>query len=246
MKKTIMTQDDSAHLFGPFRQAGAFTLIELLVVISIISLLISILSPALGSARQAARSLQCLAQLHQFGVSMHSYRADNKDAFPDYGTTNAKSCWDYKLVDYVNYSDGTTNHIYRCPEGQVPSSLNVATARGYAMNHYVANWKASLAYAGNGGLGEAPRDAEQMLLTEAWNINSYSDLVLFGSVNNSEYLDFFPANLPKLAFRHQSSTMNFLKKDGSATTTDPGDSGAGEDILWLYYSGKWWRNGAYE
>ena len=46
MKKTIMTQDDSAHLFGPFRQAGAFTLIELLVVIAIIA--VFLLAQSLG------------------------------------------------------------------------------------------------------------------------------------------------------------------------------------------------------
>lgn len=59
----------------------AFTLIELLVVISIIALLIAILLPALGAARNAAELTKCRSNLHQVGISAFAIAADNNGDF---------------------------------------------------------------------------------------------------------------------------------------------------------------------
>ena len=64
------------------RRTKGFTLVELLVVIGIIALLVSILMPALGRARELAKRIQCASQLNGLGKGIMMYQNEYRDSNP--------------------------------------------------------------------------------------------------------------------------------------------------------------------
>ncbi len=115
----------------------AFTLIELLVVVSIIALLIAILLPALGAARDSGRTASCLSNIRQMMVANEMFMQDNDALYtssylypwdsevygskPDSrkyninGSVRRAMYWatDPVYLDYLQFDDTQVSNVFR-------------------------------------------------------------------------------------------------------------------------------------
>ena len=98
-----------------------FTLIELLVVIAIIAILAALLLPALSSAKETARSIQCLNNMQQIGKGSMIFATDNDSRFPGYGI------WEGASTSFVSWTCVLNASVFKSKnwydKGVVPASF---------------------------------------------------------------------------------------------------------------------------
>ncbi|HAI11678.1 MAG TPA: hypothetical protein DCM28_08230 [Phycisphaerales bacterium] len=129
----MQTNSTSKHRSSVF---SGFTLIELLVVISIISLLIAVLLPALAGAREASRRMQCLNNLKQMNLGVMFYTNDFNGKLPHIQDSHSPSHpnnphgWALYYTDQLNAIKNKTG-IAVCPSDTRP---------GFARNNHLT-WK---------------------------------------------------------------------------------------------------------
>lgn len=127
-----------------------FTLIELLVVISIISVLIALLLPALKQAREAARQIACASQVRQQGLGVFGYAADNKENGPQTPEHIYQGVWLGQIAPYIGYSGG--EQFRYMPGPGTPSTAPLADRTIKILQCPVRHkeWTGGLSYGLNG------------------------------------------------------------------------------------------------
>ncbi len=229
--------------------ARGFTLIELLVVISIIALLIGILLPALGAAREVARSIACSALERQVGIGFNSYATDYGTLPP--GRVNLTNDWSFVLLR-AGYFPGDVGsggddrkRFLRCaevePEGANHYGVNARLMPDIRQPDPARPGKLRESY----GLENVIRPTEVFQLTDGTlDLSRFTSQPMLSRIANNRYFwhglvrrpgdawntiadtgdntDVFPSNGAMPRFRHGGNTTgNWLFVDGHVESRDP-------------------------
>ena len=115
----------------------AFTLIELLVVVAIIAILASLLLPALAGAKVRARTVKCISNLRQMGITMALYTSDNNDRFPFSGRDWPQLPFVDLLKLFNPYISTNGAAFYLCPADK-PPPWNFAWTKAHGSTSNIA------------------------------------------------------------------------------------------------------------
>ena len=217
----------------------AFTLIELLVVISIIALLVAILLPALSSARETSRTLQCATNQKQLGLATQNYVDTFKGALPVwYRSTETPSynvwcptgigSWWVALSGFMGLSpfnpanpraeiNLTGPGPIHCPSEIATPTANYWQYAHFQTNHLMTDTSAPAGSYANLNFDRIIKQSEKVFIVDSYwaNNTAWNSQLRFSS--NSE---------DKFRYRHPSTVKSSNEPTNSYIIGNGPDAGA--------------------
>ena len=193
-----------------------FTLVELLVVIGIIALLISILLPALQSARQSATVVACLSNIRQLGLATAGYVSENQSTLPEamYNNRGGLSPAKIDAPAWTNFPNPGLGNTTAVPTLYVMPTIG-DVLRGYTGDDGRGVWVCP-----NGdtvGQDEAVRGLDHFWVSGDEPLTGFDDPA--GVLNDDDWL-------PNYYYEANKVFLSFSNPSVAATRAKPGFPGA--------------------